>query len=59
MQDLKKEIDTMSQSEMARLWRFAPSSSPFFQGEIGNYFKKVFEDKGGFTSEISKKLGWN
>jgi len=54
----KIEIDAMSQYEMARLWRFAPPGHPFFQGETGQYFKHVFfEEKGGFTPAISKRLG--
>lgn len=55
----KKEIDEMSQFAMATLWRRAPSGHPYLQGETGEYFKKVFfEEKGGFTPEISKKIGW-
>ena len=50
----------MSQIEMARLWRFAPSGHPYFDS-TKPYFK-IFEERfnklGGFTSEISKNLGW-
>jgi len=56
---VKKRIDDMTQEEMARLWRFAPVGEPLFQGDTGDYFKKVFfEEKGGFTPAISKGLGW-
>ncbi len=54
----KEKIDKMSQYEMASLWRFSPSGSPYFQGEAGDYFDKVFKEKGGFTPEISKSLGF-
>ena len=55
----KKTIDDMSQYDMCRLWRFAKTGEPLLQGDTGQYFKKVlFEQKGGFTPEISKKLGW-
>ena len=55
----KKQIDKMSQFEMCRLWRFAPAGEPLMQGNTGEYFKKVlFEEKGGFTPEISKRLSW-
>jgi len=55
----RKQIDAMTQIEMARLWRFHPVGHPIFQGETGAYFKKVFfEEKGGFTPAISRELGW-
>ena len=54
----KKQIDEMSQLEMARLWRFAAAGHPLFQGDTGQYFKKVFFlEKGGFTPAISKVIG--
>lgn len=55
---IKQEIDNMSQEEMAYLWRFGPHGSPYFKGEVGDYFKKRFKELGGFTPEISKKIGW-
>jgi len=56
----KKLIDDMSQYEMARIWRFGDTTNNnFTQGETGDYFKEVFfNQKGGFTPEISKSLGW-
>ena len=56
--DLKKQVDTMSHEEMADRWRFSPPGDPFFQGEIGKYFCKVFKQKGGMTPEVSKAIGW-
>ena len=56
--EIKKQIDNMSQEEMAKKWRFAPAGDPMFQGEVGNYFTKRFNELGGFTSAISKKIGW-
>jgi len=56
--EMKKKIDLMSQEEMCRLWRFAPSGHPYFCGEAGDYFKMKMKEKGGFTPEISKKIGW-
>ena len=55
---IKAKIDAMSQEELCKKWRFAPIGDPMFQGEEGEYFKKRLEEKGGFTSEISKRLGW-
>ena len=55
----KKEIDDMSQDAMCRLWRFAASGHPLLiNGDTGEYFQKVLSEKGGMTSEISKRLGW-
>ncbi len=51
------EIDSMSQTEMARLWRFAPSGHPIFDKTLPLFarFEKRFK---GFTPEISKSIGW-
>ena len=57
-ESIKAEIDGMSQYQMAEKWRFAPSGSYLFQGEAGDYFKKKFSERGGFTPSISKSLGW-
>lgn len=55
----KATIDAMTQIEMARMWRFSATGNPLLQGEAGTYFQKVFfEEKGGFTTAISKQLGW-
>ena len=54
----KNDIDKLSQQEMARLWRFAPSGHPYFRNdipELHEHFKARFK---GFTPEISKKIGW-
>ncbi len=50
----------MSHLEMVSLWRFAPSGHPFFDDRYPLYiiFKKRFDELGGFTPEISKKIGW-
>ena len=55
------KIKAMSHTEMCRLWRFAPSGHPYFD-ETLPYFKvfshRLFTELGGFTPEISKKIGW-
>lgn len=63
MSDEEKEIEkinNMSHLEMARLWRFVPSGHPYFDTTkpYFNLFEKRFREFGGFTPEISKKLGW-
>ena len=56
----KKYIDNMSQMEMARLWRFAPTGHIYFDKTSGlaDYFIANFQEKGGMTSNISKQIGW-
>ncbi len=54
----KKTIDGMSQYDLCRKWRFAKTGDPLLQGETGDYFANRLKEKGGFTPEISKDLGW-
>lgn len=57
--ELKKKIDEMAQYELCAYWRFSPSGDEIFTDEIlGNYFRDVLKEKGGFTPAISKSLGW-
>lgn len=58
IEEHKKKIDEMTHIEMARLWRFAPSGHPYFEGELYQYFKNRFDSFGGFTPAISKSIGW-
>ena len=63
MTEDEKQIDAinnMSQLEMARLWRFAPSGHPWFDSSkpFFKHFEERFQKLGGFTPEISKRLGW-
>ena len=59
IQKQKDIIDSMSQFEMCRLWRFTPAGHAFFvrDTELEKYFSKRFKKSGGFTPEISKELG--
>lgn len=62
----KAEIDGMSLKEMLSLWRFAPAGNEMFQGESGEYFSKVMNEKRnasaintpGEWTRISKEIGW-
>jgi len=57
--ELKAQIDSMNHYDLCRTWRFSPSGGNLLSGETGQYFKKrLFEHFGGFTPEISKRLGW-
>ena len=55
---LKREIDGMSQYDLCAKWRFAHAGDPLLAGEVGDYFTAKLKEKGGFTPEISKQLGW-
>lgn len=59
----KREIDEMSYEAMLALWRNAPVGHPMFQGEAGNYFAKVMQEKRANISNedyvaASKRMGW-
>jgi len=57
---IEEEINSLSQYEMCRLVRFAPVGYKYFDKSKSYWklFEKRFEKLGGFTPEISKKLGW-
>jgi hypothetical protein len=54
----KQTIDNMSQTEMAKMWRFASLGEPMFLGAVGTYFSDSFAKKGGMTPAVSKAIGW-
>jgi hypothetical protein len=60
IQKHKDAIDKLSREEMCRLWRFAPSGHVYFISgtEVHEHFDKRFKELGGFSPEISKKIGW-
>ncbi len=58
LKKLYAEIDAMDREQMARLWRFGTTGSEMFQGEVATYFRKRFEELGGWSMELSKKIGW-
>ena len=59
-EEIIKEINSMTQTQMARLWRFAPVGHPYFDTTKPYYkiFEERFEKLGGMTPAISKKIGW-
>lgn len=61
--DEQKTIDNinqMSHESMASLWRNAPSGHPYFDTTkpFSEVFQKRFKEFGGFTTAISKSIGW-
>jgi len=61
-EELKQEIERINRlgrEQMARLWRFSPPGHRYFKSPLAEHFKKRFFDElGGFSPEISKKIGW-
>ena len=58
----KKHIDGLSYEQLLSEWRFAPSGSPWFQGETGDYWgtvmnKRKKELKGYQAVAIFKSIG--
>ena len=56
-------INNASYQELLQKWRFAPSGSEWFQGEIGAYYSKVMfakRDQVGpaEATRASKNIGW-
>ncbi len=43
--NMKAWIDGASYLELLSRWRFAPSGSPWFQGELGIYYQYKLEAK--------------
>ena len=56
----KREIDKLSQIEMAQLLRFSKPGHIYFDSTqpLAEYFAKRFREKGGMTSRISQDIGW-
>jgi len=59
----KKWIDNATYAQLLARWRNAPIGSPWFIGEVGEYYTKVMGEKkaalaDGEHSETSKRIGW-
>jgi hypothetical protein len=62
-EEMKKWIDGASYKQLLELWRFAPVGSPFFEGELGDYYAEVMKRKGEEIGndervQASKDIGW-
>lgn len=56
----KKQIDDMSQYDLAHFWRFGEVGHPFFcENEVVDYFLKSLRKKGGILPGLSKELGYD
>lgn len=58
----KEWIDNASYEQLLSRWRFAPVGSPWFQGEVGDYYKQVMARKRDADPDghvrASKSIGW-
>lgn len=54
-------IEKMTHYEVCYLWRFGPIGHRYMNSEteVGKAFKAKFDSYGGFTTSISKQLGWD
>ena len=62
-QEMKKWIDNASYEELLRKWRFAPTGSLFFQGEVAKHYDVVMARKRAEVGDAehvraSKSIGW-
>lgn len=62
-EQMQNWIDSASYEQLLSKWRFEPVGSPWFQGDIGQYFAKAMQKKREETSYeeqviTSKTLGW-
>lgn len=53
-----EDVENASHEQLCRWWRFLPSAR-YPNGEVGEKLqKRLFEEYDGFTTEISKRIGW-
>ena len=62
-EEMKTWIDNASYEDMLFKWRFAPTGSLWFQGEVGVYFDETIRKKRAEIGEeaairASKSVGW-
>lgn len=61
--DMKRWVDGASYEQLLGKWRFEPSGSPWFEGEMGEYYQAAMLQRSRETSDeakvrASKALGW-
>lgn len=62
--EMKAWIDKASYVSLLKKWRFEPSGTPWFEGEVGKYFEEVMHKKkleigDAAAVRASKDIGWN
>lgn len=61
--EMKAWIDGASYQQLLYKWRFSEVGSPFFQGDMGDYYAKVMAKKReeigtDEAARASKAIGW-
>lgn len=57
----KQEIDNLTHEQMCDYWRNGGGKKEWFDSEYEEssyFYNRLFNIFGGFTPEISKKIGW-
>lgn len=58
---MKEWIDNASYEDLLRRWRNAPAGDPYFQGEMGGYYREVLAKRRSQESDsgvgASKRIG--
>lgn len=62
-QEMREWINKASYKELLSRWRFSPSGSPWFQGELGQHYEAVMRKRKEEVGDeqhvaISKNIGW-
>jgi len=52
------EIEAADHEQICRWWRFLPSPSSVQDLDAARFIGERFSAFGGFTPELSKKIGW-
>ena len=61
--EMKQWIDGADYEQLLSRWRHAPAGSPWFQGDVGEYYAQVMTEKRqqvGPAAHVaaSKAIGW-
>lgn len=61
--DMIKWIDNATYEQLLSKWRFAPAGDPFFQGDVGDYYKAKMSERReeigpDASAAASKRIGW-
>lgn len=53
-----EEVEKADREQLYRWWRFLSSPSTDDEAKVMNRIVERFDEVGGFTPEISKRIGW-
>jgi len=53
-----EEVEKADREQICRWWRFLPSAMTEEGRKVQDRIAERFEEVGGFTPEISKRIGW-